>query len=235
MVSEILGQGTIACCFFTEDNHIRWQYFENEGIVPPEMMPAVNIFDNILRNIASSVPPELRRHYYVHAAKSLYSAFHVNDPSKIDDAFSDIQKSLSDIRSAPIAYSVSGLLASLVCILAGLLLLKFFGTTDSSVFYWASICGVAGSALSVMVRSQKIWSDPNTSRAAVLVQGATRPIAGAILGIASVILIKSEFILASLNNNIDTMTAVALFFGLCESAIPEMSKSVERKVFGDKG
>ncbi|BCD99842.1 hypothetical protein [Marinagarivorans cellulosilyticus] len=234
VVTEILGQGNIACCFFTEDKHIRWQYFENGKIVPAEMMPAVNIFDNILRNIAVSIPQDLRRHYYVHAAKSLYSAFHTNDPNKIDDAFGDIQKSLRDIRNAPVVYSVSGLVASIACMISTLLLLEQFGTPNSEVFYWAVLCSIAGSALSVMARSRKLWSDPNTSTIAVILQGSTRPIAGAILGVSSVILIRSEIILASLDNNIDTMAAVALFFGLCESAIPEMSKSVERRVFGEQ-
>jgi hypothetical protein len=235
IVSEILGQSTIACCFFTEDNHIRWEYFENSGQPPANMMPAVNTFDAILKSIKSSVPKDLQKNYYEHAAKSLYSAFQVNDPKKISGAFKELLKSLSEIRNAPIYYAISGLVASIIFIIVNLVLLSNCGTESNSVFFWSVNCGIAGSALSVLQRSGKLWSDPSSSRSIVIAQGAIRPITGALLAFSAVLLIKGNLILGSTPNTFELIVAISFFFGLSERIVPELSKNMERMTVNSNG
>lgn len=235
VVSEILGQGNLAACFFTEDNHIRWEYFENQGQVPANMMPAVNTFDNILKNIAASVPKDIRRHYYEHAAKSLYSAFHVNDPYKISEAYQDIQKSLTDIRSATLFYSISGVITSILFIILTFFLMNIYGTNNNVVYFWAPICGMSGATLSVLQRGRKLWPDPNTSLGMVITQGAMRSLTGGLLGIAAVLLIKGKFILGSTENTFEVIVAVSFMFGLGERIVPELTQSIERRVLNDNG
>ena len=229
-VSEILGQSNRACCYFTEDDHIRWEYFENNEQVPANMMPAINKFDALLKQISSSIPHKLKKHYFEHAAKSLFSALHVNEPEKINEAFSDIEGSISEIRVAPVVYTIAGVVVATILVILLLILKYFISTENNNIYFIAPLFGVMGSLLSIIQRAGNLWSDPSTGRMVVIALGAIRPVTGAILGLFALLLINGKFILGSTENTFEVIIAVSFLFGLSERVIPEITKSLERKV-----
>jgi hypothetical protein len=230
IVSEILGQSARVCCYFTQDNQVRWEYYDHGGTVPPAMMRAIRVFDTALSKVRSSIPAGMRRPHYAHVAKSLFSALDSNDPDQIAVSFQDIERTLKEACEAPICYTLAGIGCSLLLAAVTLLLEKWHGSAESSEYYWAAICGLTGGTLSILQRASQLWSHPGTPQATVIIQGCSRALIGGIFGVVSLMLIKGGFVLSFLHDLSAAVPAVAFVAGASERLVPEMAKTVERMV-----
>ena len=230
VVAEILGQSNRTCSFFTEDNHIRWEYYENDGQVPSEMMPAVSTFDTCLKKIKVSVPNDLARPYFEQAAKSLFSALDVGNPEKVDFYFRELASSLKAIRNAPIYYAAAGVASSFL--LAALIFLTVpIGLFVSlTLYHLVSILGIAGGSLSILQRSSRLWSSPDTSKAVIVLQGGSRAFIGGLFGLFSCLLVKGDLLVGFAANSDEALFALAFLAGLSERFIPEVSANLERRM-----
>lgn len=229
-VGQILGQSEKVCCYFTIDKNIRWEYYDNGGHVPPEMMPAISIFDTCLKNIHASIPDDLKRPYYEHAAKSLFSALDVGDPEMIEEFFQDLRASLKAIRDAPVFYAIAGMVSSFFIISLFLLIKLKWGNEENTLYFFVSILGIAGGVLSVMQRSSRLWSSPDTSKTIIVLQGCSRTIIGGLFGLFSCLLVKGNLLVGFAANSDQSILALAFLAGMSERLIPEVSDNLERRI-----
>ena len=96
-IACILGQSAIAAVYTTKDNHLRWEYFENDRKLPKNLKPAVHEFDTLMTRVAQlALDPAAKRPLYHLLGKSLFSAFDAG----LDDSVSSYFRSVEELITA---------------------------------------------------------------------------------------------------------------------------------------
>ena len=230
IVSEIYGQSDKVCCFTTEDSGLRWEYYENNGKIPKDMMRAVTIFDSCVHSIKTTIPLELRKPYYENAAKCLFSALDLNDSQKIDENFLTIRNALKSIQYAPCYYASSGVSCALILGITLLLLARFNIDSKLNEYFYAVLLGFIGSIVSILQRCSKIWSSLEISVMNIILQGSARALIGGIFGLSIILFVKGNIVAGFLNNTGESLYAVSFLAGCSERLIPEISSNLERRL-----
>jgi hypothetical protein len=230
VIAAILGQSSRVLVYTTTDNQLRWGYLQYEGAVPQELQPAISEFDSLMTAIKTYVPERHQKIAYVNLGKSLFVALDQGQSAKITAAFKQIKDfvrttSLEWARHQYVlAYLVSASLLSIIMVP-----LARYVTQESTVatLLWASIAGIAGASMSVLYRSHELALAPTSSRSFVILQGACRPILGALFGAFLVLACKGELLLALAKDHPLALYPLAAVAGFSERFIPEIMSHLE--------
>lgn len=92
-IAFILGQSAVASVYTTRDNHLRWEYFANQGKLPKELKPAVHQFDTLMARVARlPIDSVAKRPLYHLLGKSLFSALDAGRDDSASSYFCSVEE-----------------------------------------------------------------------------------------------------------------------------------------------
>lgn len=228
-VATILGESTIAVVYTTADNQLRWKYHQNGGAIPAPMVPARQKFDALMTDISTSVPSKHKPPAYAHLGKALFNALDVNEPAKIDEAFTYVVSFVNQVRMqrARLVYVRAFLIVALVIISVALAVsyLPVLDVVMKGVI--GVIFGVAGACISVLQRSASTDVDIAAGESLVAVQGGARALVGALFGLFVVLASVGDLVLGVAKANVVALAALAVVGGVSERLVPEIIGKLE--------
>jgi hypothetical protein len=193
-------------------------------------MTAVSQFDSLMSEISVYVPKPQRKAAYTRLGKALFVALDGAQPDKVDSAFAPVCTFIakSSIQHARFEY-VLAFLASFA-VLGGTILLSaraFRLDTITGALLWAAVAGIGGSAMSVLHRSNTLALDPKAGRLFLILQGACRPLLGALFAGFMVLACRAELILAFAKDHPLALIPLATVAGFSERFVPEIMSQLE--------
>jgi hypothetical protein len=229
-VAVVFGQSTSAVVYTTTNNELRWSYLANDGHVPLNLQTAVSQFDSLMADIAVYIPKRQQIVAYAALGKALFTAFDGGDPTQVDGAFKPIRDLIATIslQRARYEYLLAFLLSAVV--LASPI---FFGArvalpgSTLAWLLWAAAAGIAGAAMSVLYRSHALNLDPKAGRPFIQLQGACRPLLGALFGGFIVLACRGDLIFAFANDHPLALIPLAVVAGFSERLVPEIMSHLE--------
>jgi hypothetical protein len=229
-VAEIFGQSASAVVYTTMNKELRWNYLANDGHVPLNLQIAVSQFDSLMTDIAIYIPERQQMVAYATLGKALFAAFDGGDPNHVDPAFKPIRDLIATIslQRARYEYLLAFLFSAVVLASA-----VFFGARaalpDSTLAWlmWAAAAGIAGAAMSVLYRSHALNLDPKAGRPFIRLQGACRPLLGALFAGFVILACRGDLILAFAKDHPLALIPLAIVAGFSERFVPEIMSHLE--------
>jgi hypothetical protein len=229
-VETIFGQSPRAVVYTTSDRHLRWEYFENNQIVPPSLIPAILRFDSAMALIKLRVPSEQQPVAYALLGKALFAILDAGDPAQIDGALIEARGFIESkaIQHGRLLYIGGCFVSSLVFGLA--LLVTASQVTDPAVkiTVCGGIAGILGTWMSITQRSDRLAIDPGSTRQFDVMQGASRTLLGILFGSFLVLASHADLILGMLKADHWTLIAIAVVAGFSERLVPDIIAGLER-------
>jgi hypothetical protein len=227
-VAIILGQSHKACCYTTEDNHIRWEFYPNDGMLPSELVPVVARFDTLLWEIANHIPKPFRKAYYHRAGQALFSSLDCQDASKADGFFSDLECAIRDSKLGMTFYLLSGFMGFLTLGCACYWMYRFNETVPKE-YILSGFCGTSGAFASLLQRAGRLEAFPNAIRLLLVMQGASRVLLGFIFGSALCLFMNGQLVLGFMGGKQEVIYALGFIAGISERFFPEITDAVSAR------
>lgn len=234
-VSNILGQSSRASVYTTEDNHLRWEYFENGEDLPPELMPAVALFDRLMADIARSVPHHNQTSTYHQLGKALFSVLDTG-PDHID-CFDECQAFIraKATQKARLVYIVACFCCALVFSLIAISILLWVTQPNASVAALGALGGAMGALISVFQRSNDISVEPLAGIPYLILQGSARTVLGILFGLFLVCASQANLLLGLVSTSQLALFCFATVAGFSERLVPELLRKFESTNINRKG
>lgn len=228
-VAGVLGQSSRVEVFTTTDKQLRWTYLGNEGRIPSEMLFAVSRFDALMSQIRTQVPKPDREAAYEQLGKALFHVLDCNSPTECAPRYDPVQLFITEcaLRDSRLTYVVAFLISSVLIGAACSAAARWGSASETSPFLWAASCGVVGSGMSVLSRSGNLPLNANAGRTFLLLQGACRPILGALFGLFLTLACKGDVILSFAKNSPLALLSMATMAGFSERFVPEIMSRLE--------
>jgi len=228
-VAVILGQSPKACCYTTEDNNLRWEFYHNNGILLPELSPVVSRFDDLLWQIAAHIPKPFRRTYYHRAGLALFSALDCLDPRQADKFFCPIEAQIRDSKLGMSFYLLAGF-SGFIWLSCFIYLLHLAQSSIPSHYLTGAFWGSCGALASLLQRAGTLEAFPNAIRLVLVMQGASRVFLGFIFGAALCLFMQGGLVLGFAGGNQETALALSFLAGVSERFFPEIANAVSTRV-----
>jgi len=229
IVESILGQSSKVTVFTTTDNHLRWQYHENNGDLPDTHIPIVDEFDSLMTEIRVFVPQHNRREGYTRLGKALFSALNAKEPAS-SRSFEAVKAFItqSSTQRARFIYTAFAL-ATAASIILVLFMLQFLWFSQIALYFYGAIFGAMGAAVSVMQRSRDIELDVRLPDRAIYLQASIRVMLGLVFGLVFIFASKANLIMGAINSDVFALCMFALVAGVSERFIPDLIERLETK------
>ena len=226
-ISNILGQSSRACVYTTEDNHLRWEHFEDGEDLPPELMPAVALFDCLMADIARSVPRRQQISTYHQLGKALFSILDTG-PDHID-CFDEVQAFIraKAIQKARLVYIIASFCCGLLFTSIALPILIWVSQPNASIAALGTLGGVMGALISVFQRSNNISVEPLAGVSYLVLQGAARTFLGVLFGLFFVCASQANLLLGLVSTQQLALFCFATVAGFSERLVPELLRKFE--------
>ncbi len=234
-INMILGQSGAACVYTTEDDNLRWEYFENNNQLPNSLMEAIATFDSLMVQISTLIPKRRQKRVYHRLGKALYSALDDGKTESIAGYFSPVQMHIlqQSLHHARLVYLIASIVAGLlltVGILVGRCLTEAYvmpGRTILGILFLTPILGIAGALVSILQRSGQLDVDPTSGAVFLGVQGFARVILGSLFGLFIALASKGNILLGLVSDNEFTLCSLGFVAGFSERLVPEVMRRME--------
>lgn len=230
-ITTILGQSSLAVVYTTDDDHLRWEYFANDEIVPNWLLPSLTTFDSLMGKIKQVLPKQYKKDAFSELGKDLFAALNIIDEKDFYDTFKSLKHDilLKAIEPLRIRYIMSAVITTIVIIGILIPLAFIFKDYHQDAFICCTIpvFGSLGAVLSIMQRSTTLELDPLSSKKYVSLQGAIRAILGLLCGIFLLIVIKANLLLGTFASNNYVIAVFATIAGFSERFVPDLVNKFE--------
>lgn len=227
-VKTILGQSPKAAVYTTEDDHLRWNYTENNGVVPGELSPAISKFDSLMAETKSFAPKKHRHECFILLGKSLFAALNGTPAESAVECFGDYEEYLHRLaqQHSRTHYVFECMIVAAIFSIITLLLLHLNYLTHE-IYFYGSIFGAVGACISVMQRANNIDIDWTLDNKALFLQAFIRITLGLLFGSIFILACKSDFLLGAFKDMAEALYLLALVAGLSERMIPDLFGRLE--------
>jgi hypothetical protein len=234
-ISLILGQSPSAAVFTTSDNHLRWEYYDNQGMVPPRLDKAISTFDTLMSEIATTVPRPYKQTAYFRLGKALFALLNSVDSPALETAYRPVTSFVRGKarQSARVRYVAWCLLVATAAAVGGTLTASLsLGSMSEAV--QGAVAGVVGAMTSVLFRSRRLNVEPYADQLYLALQAGARILVGAVFGAFVVMASKANLVLGVLASNSLALVVVAFVAGFAERFVPELLRGIEERLTGVK-
>lgn len=231
VVSEIFGQSTKATVFTTTDDHLRWQFHENNGDVYDYLRQSVHDFDSLMSVIKQHIEGRQQKNAYERLAKSLFAALNMSEAeakTNLGSCFEQVRLLIEQTtsRRARFIYTTTATIFAVVLVLALTATGKFF-LQDNILFVVGAIFGSAGAAVSVMQRTRDINIDPFQASAAIRLQGILKIGLGGVFGVFFVFASKANLAMGTISDDGYGLAVFSFIAGFSERFVPELLEKLD--------
>jgi hypothetical protein len=230
IIASILGQSTKVTVFTTTDNHLRWQYHDNDGDIPDDRIPALNEFESLMTEINVFVPTHAKPEVYKRLGKAFFTSLNAKDSTGSLSNFDSVKSliSQSSTQRARFIYTACAL-GTAVFVIIVLLLVERFLASPNTVYFYGAVFGAAGAAVSVMQRSRDLELDVRLPDQSLYLQACIRVVLGLIFGLVFILASKANLIMGTINNDLLALCVFALVAGFSERMIPDLIERLETR------
>lgn len=232
IVKEVLGQSKTAAVYFTEDRHLRWDYYGDGGDVPDYKKPAVSEFNALMQTIKTYLPGQRIDDHLKLLGKSLFQALDSTSNQPPQDHFESIITSIEELaqQNARFSYVTYCFAALGIIISLGLLAAWAFSfSSEWKVGNWCGLMGAAGAAISVAHRITSLKINWKSQRKMIMAEGVARVLVGFFFGILFCMMCMSDLVLGMLKDNSLALLVFATIAGFSERFIPELMEKLEAR------
>ncbi len=234
IIDIILGDSDIASVFTTDDNHLRWEYYANNKVVPDWLRPSIIEFDVLMSQIKLTIKDKAKTETYYRLGKALYASLMTQTESNLKDYFKSIRDYIKSKANekARISYVFSGIVSFIIIAIVGYYVYTWLQKSDSpfSILVYGAVYGTFGSLLSVIIRNDSLNVDPYSSKKYICFQAIFRLITGMLAGFLLGIAIKAEIALSAYKENLYLIAFASIAAGFTERFIPEFISKTEEKL-----
>jgi hypothetical protein len=234
-IALILGQSPNAAVFTTADKHLRWEYYDNEGTVPPRLDRTISRFDSLMAEIATTVPRPYKQTAYLRLGKALFALLNSGGSPAFDTAYLPVTSFVRGKarQSARVRYVAWCLLVATAAATGGALTATVsLGHVSEAV--QGAVAGVVGAMTSVLFRSRRLHVEPYAGQLYLALQAGARILVGAVFGTFVVIASKANLALGVLASSSSALVVVAFVAGFAERFVPELLRGIEERLTGVK-
>lgn len=226
-ISNVLGQSSIACVYTTEDNHLRWEYFNNGGDFPQNLMPSVAHFDALMASIKNFVPEEQRKPTYHQLGKALFAV--LSSGPEMITAFADVERFIESKagQRARLVYVLACAATAAVALAVSVSSLIWVEHLHMRLAMLGVLGGSIGGLISVLQRSGTVSIDACGSSHYLVVQGAVRSALGALFGVFLAFASKGNVVLGVLSEQKVALFVFTIVAGFSERLVPELLRRLE--------
>lgn len=229
-VDTILGQSERAAVYTTDNNHLRWIYYDNSGVVPVELSASIAKFETLMLDIKNIVPKARKEDCYLRLGKSLYSALNGGIGEAAIESFRDIEHYIHSAAQKNVRVNYVWQCILIASIYSSLILLVLHNyDIRHKVFFYGSIFGVVGACISVLQRIANMDIDWYMSGIPSFLQALSRVSLAALFGMILVLAVKSDLMLGAFKGDHISLMIFALVAGFSERMIPDLFKRLENK------
>jgi hypothetical protein len=228
IVKSILGQSSRAAVYTTEDGQLRWNYTENNGMVPGGLAPSLSKFDALMSEIKVFAPEKHRTECYTLLGKALFSALNSEPSTASVQSFDQVSAHLHRLAQQTTRTNfVLQCMAITFVYSAAILTILHWGSLPHKIFIYCAVFGAIGACISVMQRASDIDIDWTLNGKALLVQSGVRITLGLIFGAIFVLACKADFLLGAFKHNEGALLFLSIVAGFSERMIPELFSRLE--------
>lgn len=227
-VKSILGQSSRAVVYTTEDNQLRWNYAENDGVVPGELSSAVSRFDALMSEIKVFAPEKHKTECFTLLGKALFSSLNGDPSPAAVKNFDQVEAYLH--RLAQQTTRTNFVLQCMVATLAYstvVLAILHLGYFPHEVYAYCSVFGAIGACVSVMQRAKDIDIDWTLNGKSLFVQSSVRVSLGLLFGAIFALACKANFLFGAFNEVNEALYLLSIVAGFSERMIPELFSRLE--------
>jgi hypothetical protein len=231
VISEILGQSARATIYTTKDGHLRWEFHENNGVVPEELLPAVNEFDSLMLEIKELVTKQRQKEAFVRLGKSLFAALNsTNNDDKLV-YYKSIKSFIYRVAQQNVRIIYVSFCIGVTALVVGLAFVSnwLLVVEGIDVFIYAGMFGGIGACISVMQRANNIEIDLTLSKKGLCLQGVVRILLGVLFGIFFTMACKGNLVLGTFKEQTIVLYVFAVISGVSERFIPQLIEQLEAK------
>lgn len=227
-VKTILGQSTRVAVYTTVDDHLRWNYTENNGVVPGDLSPAISKFDSLMAETKSFAPKKHRYECFILLGKSLFAALNGAPAESAINCFRDYEQYLHRLaqQHSRTQYVFECMIVAAIYSIITLLFLHF-NSLAHEIYFYGSIFGAVGACISVMQRANDIDIDWTLDSKSLFLQAFIRITLGLLFGSIFILACKGDFLLGAFKDMIEALFLLALVAGLSERMIPDLFGRLE--------
>ena len=224
-IDTILGQSSKVCVFTTRDNHLRWEYFHNQGNTPDWMNLGIEEFNELMVEISSIRSQRARSQLYVQLGKALYTTLNTDDKNELSNHFHKTRSNIQGIakEKAKVEYVIYSMLICFIFCLFSILAVKYLFETDETtrLYIKGSIFGGLGALFSILLRHDNINVSTFSSTKFILFQAIIRMFTGIGAGVLLVLCVKANLLFGAVRSDPVVISALSIFAGFGERFIPE--------------
>lgn len=232
-ISSILGQSTTAAVIITKDNHLRWEYYANNEVVPDWLLGSISEFDSLMSLIKLTLKDKSKEETYIRLGKALFASLTTKSEEKLENHFVSIRAYINSKANerARIYYVLTGLISFIfIAIIGGFVYSKFLeNNSDYADLLYGALFGSFGSLISVVLRNDTLQVDPYSSNAFICLQSLFRLITGLLAGYVLILGVKSQLLLSNYEENHYLLALAAIASGFSERFIPEFIGKLEKQ------
>jgi hypothetical protein len=234
IVASILGQSTKVTVFTTKDNHLRWQYHENKGLIPDDRIPALNEFDSLMTEIKAFVPTHNKTEAYTRLGKALFASLNAKETADSIRNYETVKSFITQsfLLRARFLYTSFALGVAIFSIIFLLIIQRFLSATND-VYFYGAVFGATGAAVSVMQRSRNIELDVQLPDRSLYLQACIRVLLGLIFGLLFIFASKANLVMGTINSDFFGLCVFALVAGFSERMIPDLIGRLEARATAD--
>ncbi len=231
VVKEILGQSSSAAVYITEDGHLRWSFFDNEGSLSSNQKSVIGEFDGLMRDIKTYVPQSHCEDQLKLLGKALFRALE-EDGAPSHDPFGEVKLAIEELAQQKVRLIyVSSCVISVGVILASFLSIK--STVEFQepwvLFSTAGLLGAVGACLSVLNRIRRLEIDWKGSKEIIALEGIARIAVGMFFGVLFCLMCMGDLVLGAFKDNSPALFVFATISGFSERFIPELMEKLEAR------
>ena len=230
-ITTVLGQSKRVTVYISDEGHLRWDYYGNDGNLPPDRYPAIEMFDGLLNRIGSELSQSDKNLARTLLGKALFSALEADAAISPEITFKKVSIFIEERAKqfGRFVYTVSALVTFvLICTCLGFVA-RLHPDLNSTVglMVFCGIAGGTGSVISVLQRGSALNTDPLSAVYYLIFQGASRAILGCTFGSLFALFNRSHLLLSALATTPEAIVCLAVIAGVSERFIPELMTSFE--------
>ena len=228
VVKTILGQSARAAVYTTDDGQLRWNFSENNGVVPEDFSPSISKFDGLMSEIKTIAPEKHKSECFILLGKSLFAALSSQAGKSSIECFADFEKYLHRLAQQRTRTQYVFECMLITAIFCAVTIFAIHGVTIlHKEYFYGSVFGAIGGCISVMQRANNVDIDWTLSNSGLLLQAVVRIALGLLFGAIFVLACKSDFLLGAFKTNTGALYLLALVAGFSERMIPDLFGRLE--------